>query len=113
LVAGLQLDLLVSYRWDELMLVLAPVATFKYQNMGGVHCSFQTTLSLTQFNSNYLVAMNNTQLSADISLYCGKKVIVSIKSQSSDLPLFMVMVASAAALVPQLPLPGMQQALLV
>ncbi|KUL81544.1 hypothetical protein ZTR_10060 [Talaromyces verruculosus] len=62
--------------------------SFEYQNMGGVHCSLQTTLSLTQINSNYLVAMNNTQLSADMSRYCGKKVIVSVNGQPSDLPLF-------------------------
>lgn len=62
--------------------------SFEYQNMGGVHCSLETTLSLTQINSNYLVAMNNTQLSSDMPLYCGKKVIVSINGQPSDLPLF-------------------------
>ncbi|RAO69044.1 uncharacterized protein BHQ10_005056 [Talaromyces amestolkiae] len=62
--------------------------SFEYQNMGGVHCSLETTLSLTQINSNYLVAMNNTQLSSDMPLYCGKKVIVSVNGQPSDLPLF-------------------------
>lgn len=62
--------------------------SFEYQNVGGVHCSLETTLSLTQINSNYLVAMNNTQLSADMSLYCGKKVIVSVNGQPSDLPLY-------------------------
>jgi hypothetical protein len=32
--------------------------------------------------------MNNTQPSADVSLYCGKKVIVSVNGQLSDMPLF-------------------------
>ncbi|KAJ5117570.1 NACHT nucleoside triphosphatase [Penicillium atrosanguineum] len=39
-------------------------------------------------NTNYVVAMNNTQLGENPSLYCGKKVIVSINGQRSDMALF-------------------------
>lgn len=60
---------------------------FEYQNMGVVRCSPQAGLTLNDLNSNYIVAMNNTQLSADLSL-CGKRVIVSVDGQPSDLPLF-------------------------
>jgi hypothetical protein len=61
---------------------------FEYQNMGVVECSPQVGLTLDDINSNYIVAMNNTQLSEDMSKYCGKKVIVSVNGQPSDLPLF-------------------------
>jgi hypothetical protein len=61
---------------------------FEYQNMGVVECSPQAGLTLDDINSNYIVAMNNTQLSADMSKYCGKKVIVSVNGEASDLPLF-------------------------
>jgi hypothetical protein len=62
--------------------------TFEYQNQGGVMCSSETLLSLNQMNTNYIVAMNNTQLGADPSLYCGKRVVVSVNGQQSDLQLF-------------------------
>ena len=62
--------------------------TFEYQNQGGVMCSSETLLSLDQMGINYVVAMNNTQLGADPSKYCGKKVVVSVNGQQSDLRLF-------------------------
>lgn len=62
--------------------------TFEYQNMGGVMCSSETLLSLNQMNTNNIVAMNNTQLGANPSQYCGKKVVVSVNGQQSDLELF-------------------------
>lgn len=62
--------------------------TFEYQNEGGVMCSSETLLSLDQMDTNYIVAMNNTQLGADPSKYCGKKVVVSVNGQQSDLQLF-------------------------
>ncbi|KAJ6037917.1 hypothetical protein N7499_004101 [Penicillium canescens] len=34
------------------------------------------------------VAMNNTQLGADPSMYCGRRVVVSVNGQQSDLQLF-------------------------
>jgi hypothetical protein len=61
--------------------------TFEYQNEGGVMCSSDTLLSLDQMNTDYVVAMNNTQIGADPSLYCGKRVVVSVNGQQSDLPL--------------------------
>lgn len=62
--------------------------TFKSQNKGGVTCSSDTLLSLDEIDSNYVVAMNNSQLRADPPMYCGRKVVVTINGQKSDLPLF-------------------------
>ncbi|KAJ9481558.1 hypothetical protein VN97_g11914 [Penicillium thymicola] len=62
--------------------------TFEYQNQGGVMCSSATLLSLDQMDTNYVVAMNNTQLGTDPSMYCGKRVVVSVNGQQSDLQLF-------------------------
>ena len=61
---------------------------FSAQNQGPVECSFSTALSLDQINSNYIVAMNHSQLVGDMALYCGKKVVVSVNGVASDLPLF-------------------------
>jgi hypothetical protein len=61
---------------------------FEYQNMGVVRCSPQAGKTLDDINSNYIVAMNNTQLGADMDKYCGKKVVVSVNGKESDLPLF-------------------------
>lgn len=62
--------------------------SFEYQNMGDVMCNQQTGLTLDDINSNYVVAMNNSQLASDPSLYCGKKVVVTVNGQQSDLPIF-------------------------
>jgi hypothetical protein len=62
--------------------------TFENQNKGGVMCSSATLLSLDKMNTDYVVAMNNTQLGTDPSRYCGKRVIVSVNGQQSDLQLF-------------------------
>ncbi|CRG89969.1 hypothetical protein PISL3812_07009 [Talaromyces islandicus] len=62
--------------------------SFKYQNQGGVMCSSQTLLSLDEMNTNYVVAMNNSQLGSDPSKYCGKKVVVTVNGKKSDMPLF-------------------------
>lgn len=62
--------------------------SFSAQNQGTVMCSHIDTLPLTEINSNYVVAMNNTELRSDMAQYCGKKVIVSVNGKKSDLPLF-------------------------
>lgn len=61
---------------------------FAIQNTGPVECSFSTALSLDQINSEYLVAMNHTQLVGHLSEYCGKKIVVSVNGLQSGLPLF-------------------------
>jgi hypothetical protein len=61
---------------------------FSLQNTGPVECSLMTALSLNQVNSQYLVAMNHTQLVGDMASYCGKRVIVSANGVPSSLPLF-------------------------
>lgn len=62
--------------------------SFAAQNQGGVMCSHIDSLPLTEMNSNYVVAMNNTLLRGDMAKYCGKKVVVSVNGVASDLPLF-------------------------
>lgn len=62
--------------------------TFEYQNKGGVMCSSATMLSLDQMDTDNVVAMNNTQLGTDPSMYCGKRVVVSVNGQQSDMQLF-------------------------
>lgn len=57
-------------------------------NQGNVACNPLYGLSLNKINSNYLVAMNNTLLHTNLSLYCGKKVVVSFNGKPSSLPLF-------------------------
>ncbi|KAL4887985.1 hypothetical protein BDV59DRAFT_196836 [Aspergillus ambiguus] len=61
---------------------------FEFQNSGPVGCGVENYISLNQIDSNYLVAMNNTQLVGNWNTYCGKRVIVSVNGQSSSLPLF-------------------------
>lgn len=61
--------------------------TFQYQNKGGLRCSPTTLLSLDQIHTNHVVAMNNTQLGMDLSLYCGKRVVVFVNGKQSDLQL--------------------------
>lgn len=63
-------------------------ADFEFQNEGYVECSQMTALSLDAIDSNYVVAMNQTQLVGDMALYCGKQVIVSVNGVPSTLPLF-------------------------
>lgn len=62
--------------------------SFSSQNQGGVMCSSETLLSLDKMNSNYVVAMNNSQIRSDPSKYCGKKVVVTVNGKKSDMPLF-------------------------
>ncbi|OJJ50143.1 hypothetical protein ASPZODRAFT_128763 [Penicilliopsis zonata CBS 506.65] len=62
--------------------------SFSSQNLGDVECSQVTALSLDTINSNYLVAMNHTQLVDNMETYCGKRVVVTINGVKSDLPLF-------------------------
>ena len=62
-------------------------ADFADQNEGYVECSL-SGLTLDQINSDYVVAMNHTQLIGDMALYCGKKVIVTVNGVESTLPLF-------------------------
>lgn len=61
---------------------------FSNQNLGNVECNYLTGLSLDQINSNYVVAMNHSQLIQDMETYCGKQVIVSVNGVASSLPLF-------------------------
>ncbi|QKX53862.1 uncharacterized protein TRUGW13939_00942 [Talaromyces rugulosus] len=62
--------------------------SFSSQNQGGVMCSSETLQSLDMLNTNYIVAMNNSQLRSDPSKYCGKKVVVTVNGKKSDMPLF-------------------------
>lgn len=61
---------------------------FVNQNLGFVECNFFTGLSLDQINSNYIVAMNHTQIAGNLAQYCGKRVIVTANGVQSSLPLF-------------------------
>lgn len=61
---------------------------FALQNTGSVECSQMTALSLDQIDSEYLVAMNHSQLVGNMTAYCGKRVIVSVNGIPSPLPLF-------------------------
>lgn len=53
-----------------------------------VECSHEIYLSLEEINSDYLVAMNHTQLASDLGRWCGKRVIVSVNGKPSDMPFF-------------------------
>ncbi|RAO66361.1 uncharacterized protein BHQ10_002373 [Talaromyces amestolkiae] len=61
---------------------------FSNANLGQVECSLTQVWTLENVNSDYLVAMNHTQLIEDMGTYCGKRVIVSVNGVPSDLPLF-------------------------
>ena len=63
-------------------------SSFADQNKGPVECSLITPLSLEQINSNYLVAMNHSQLVGDMATYCGRRVIVSVNGVPSGLSLY-------------------------
>ena len=60
---------------------------FTDQNMGNVGCS-ASALSLDQISSNYIVAINNTQLHENLPELCGKKVILYVNGRRSNVPLF-------------------------
>lgn len=53
-----------------------------------VECSLEEFLALETINSDYLVAMNHTQLAADMGKWCGKRVIVSVNGVPSSMPFF-------------------------
>ncbi|EEA25379.1 hypothetical protein TMatcc_006396 [Talaromyces marneffei ATCC 18224] len=57
-------------------------------NKGQVECSLTQVWTLENVNSDYLVAMNHTQLVGDMGKYCGKRVIVSVNGVPSEMPLF-------------------------
>lgn len=57
-------------------------------NGGDVTCGWYTATTLNQVNSDYLVAMNVTQLEDDLTLYCGMQVDVWVNGQKSNLPFF-------------------------
>lgn len=61
--------------------------TFVDQNKGNVGCSV-SALSLDQISSNYIVAINNTQLHENLSTFCGKRIVLYVNGHRSDLPLF-------------------------
>ncbi|KAK5988064.1 hypothetical protein PT974_12201 [Cladobotryum mycophilum] len=62
-------------------------ANFTFQNMGVVECN-NAALSLNQINSNYIVAMNHTELAGNFAKYCGKRVRVSVNGITYNQPLF-------------------------
>ncbi|KAI7975650.1 hypothetical protein EIK77_004005 [Talaromyces pinophilus] len=57
-------------------------------NGGDVTCGWFTAATLNQVNSDYLVAMNVTQLEDDLTQYCGMQVIVYVNGVESNLPFF-------------------------
>lgn len=61
--------------------------SFENQNKGGVTCS-TPLLTLNDLATNHVVAMNVTQLRANPSRYCGKKVIVYKNGRRFDFNLF-------------------------
>ncbi|CRG89366.1 hypothetical protein PISL3812_06402 [Talaromyces islandicus] len=61
---------------------------FSVANTGQVECSLTQVYTLEDVNSEYLVAMNHSQLITDMGKYCGKKVQVTVNGVKSDLPLF-------------------------
>lgn len=61
---------------------------FSVANTGQVECSLTQVYTLEDVNSEYLVAMNHSQLIGDMGQYCGKKVQVTVNGVVSDLPLF-------------------------
>jgi hypothetical protein len=61
---------------------------FSVANTGQVECSLTQVYTLEDVNSEYLVAMNHSQLISDMGSYCGKKVVVTVNGVQSDLPLF-------------------------
>jgi hypothetical protein len=61
---------------------------FTEANQGPVECSPNRYWTLNDVHSNYLVAMNHTQLAGDLGRYCGKKVMVAVNGIDSGLPLF-------------------------
>ncbi|KAK8926931.1 hypothetical protein VCV18_003397 [Metarhizium anisopliae] len=61
---------------------------FHKDNQGPVMCSYHDYLPLTAVSSNYLVAMNNTQLRGHLDQYCGKRVVVTVNGVRSPLPFF-------------------------
>ncbi|CAG8235316.1 unnamed protein product [Penicillium salamii] len=62
--------------------------TFQHQNNGGLRCNPTALLSIDEIHTNSVVAMNNTQLGMDPSLYGGKRFVVFVNGQQSDLQLF-------------------------
>lgn len=61
--------------------------SFENQNKGGVTCS-NPLLTLNDLATNHVVAMNVTELRANPSRYCGKKVIIYKNGRRFDLDLF-------------------------
>ncbi|EFY86638.1 hypothetical protein J3459_010900 [Metarhizium acridum] len=61
---------------------------FAAENKGPVECSFTQPLPLGQMRTNYLVAMNHTELRDNLDKYCGKRVVVTVDGVRSALPLF-------------------------
>ncbi|OKL59066.1 hypothetical protein UA08_05608 [Talaromyces atroroseus] len=57
-------------------------------NNGNALCGWYTARTLEQVGSEYLVAMNDTQLKEDLTGYCGMQVIVTVNGVTSDLPFF-------------------------
>lgn len=58
-----------TYYYDTTQ-VQACGADFSSQNQGVVRCSSTAGGTLDNINSNYIVAMNNTQLGENLEAYC-------------------------------------------
>lgn len=63
-------------------------SNFASIDSGDVTCGWYSAITLDQVDSDYLVAMNVTQLEDNLTTYCGMQVIVSVDGVASDLPFF-------------------------
>lgn len=57
-------------------------------NSGALQCSFSTKISLDDVHSNYIIAINATELRQNRNKYCGKRVIVDVGGVTSDKQFF-------------------------
>ncbi|EED11594.1 hypothetical protein TSTA_107850 [Talaromyces stipitatus ATCC 10500] len=67
---------------------LAQNEIYSGSGFGTYYYDIVNVWTLEDVNSDYLVAMNYTQLVVDMGKYCGKRVIVSVNGVPSDMPLF-------------------------
>jgi hypothetical protein len=74
-------------------------------------CSSATLLSLDQMDTNYVVAMNNTQLGTDPSMYCGRELLSPSMDSSLTCSSSLETAASAVASALLSAIYGMQRVL--
>lgn len=55
---------------------------------GVLRCGDRVAITPVQLHSNYLVAMNETELNGNLKKYCGKRVIVTYNGKKSNIPFF-------------------------